>query len=63
MIKRQDQFNRALTEKLLTYATGRELGISDRGELDSILEQFEQSEDGLRDLLTILVESSIFQHK
>ena len=63
MIKRQDQFNRALTEKLLTYATGRELGISDRGELDRILTQFEQSEGGLKDLLTILVESSIFQHK
>ena len=63
MIKRQDQFNRALTEKLLTYATGRELGISDRGELDRILTQFEQVKGGLKDLLTILVESSIFQHK
>ena len=60
LLMRKDQFNRCLTEKLLTYALGRQLGINDRPEIDHILDQLDEN-SGLRDLIRLIVTSETFQ--
>ena len=60
LLMRKDEFNRCLTEKLLTYALGRQLGINDRPELDHILSQLDEN-SGLRDLIQLIVSSATFQ--
>ncbi len=60
LLMRTDQFNRCLTEKLLTYALGRQLGINDRPEIDHILAQLDEN-SGLRDLIQLIVTSKTFQ--
>jgi hypothetical protein len=54
---------RCFVLKLLTFATGRELGFSDREEVERIISQC--SEDGYRagDLLHAVISSNIFQYK
>ena len=60
LIDRQDQFNRCLTEKLLTYALGRELEVGDRPSVDNILAQLDDKNGGLRDLIRLVVLSKSF---
>ena len=60
IIKREGQFTRSLTEKLLTYATGRELVPSDRPAIDAILREMRQDNKGLRDLIEAVVLSEVF---
>ncbi len=57
---RQDQFNRCLTKKLLTYALGRELEVGDRPGIDQILAELEDQKGGLRDLMRLVVLSKPF---
>ena len=54
---------RCLTNKMLTYATGRELEAADRGEVDFIMKRLAQKENRLRDLVKLVVESKIFLNK
>ena len=61
LLARQDQFNRCITEKLLTYALGRQLDINDRPEVDHILSQLDE-DHGLRDLIQLIVGSETFQN-
>ena len=60
IIKREGQFTRSLTEKLLSYATGRELVPSDRPAIDAILREMRQDNKGLRDLIEAVVLSEVF---
>ena len=60
LLARQDQFNRCITEKLLTYALGRQLDINDRPGVDHILSQLDEGH-GLRDLIQLIVGSETFQ--
>ena len=60
IIKREGQFTRSLTEKLLSYATGRELVPSDRPAIDAILREMRQDNKGLRDLIEEVVLSEVF---
>ncbi|MDE0767141.1 MAG: DUF1592 domain-containing protein [Opitutaceae bacterium] len=60
MIKRTDQFTRCLTEKLMTYALGRELDPRDRPVIDSILEDLDEDQGGLNDLIEAIVLSGSF---
>ncbi|MDB4664769.1 DUF1592 domain-containing protein [Verrucomicrobia bacterium] len=60
IIKREGQFTRSLTEKLLTYATGRELVPSDRPTVDAILREMKQDNKGLGDLIEAVVLSKVF---
>lgn len=60
IINRQGQFTRNLTEKLMTYALGRELGINDRPAIDRILAELEDRDGGLRDLVRLIVLSEPF---
>ncbi|HIG27843.1 MAG TPA: DUF1592 domain-containing protein, partial [Verrucomicrobiales bacterium] len=60
MVDRTEQFNRCLTEKLMTYALGRELEIGDRPATDKILDELESNKGGLRDLIRLVVTSEPF---
>ena len=54
---------RCLTQKLLIYATGRQLEAVDRGEVERIVAALGERGDRLRDLVHLVVESDIFLNK
>jgi len=58
-----DLLARTLTKKLLTFATGRELGFSDRTEIERIVHASREQGHGVRDLIHLVVASEIFQNK
>lgn len=60
LIERHETFTRSLTEKLMTYALGRELEIGDRPSTDKILAELRASNGGLRDLVRLIVQSKPF---
>jgi hypothetical protein len=60
LVDRQDQFNRCLTEKLMTYALGRELEVGDRPSIDRISKKMAGIDKGLRDLIQAIVASQSF---
>ncbi len=61
--ERKSLIVRCLTEKMLTYATGRRLEAIDRGEVDKIIEKLSKNGDRLRDLVHLVIESEIFLKK
>ena len=61
LTNRQDQFARAMTHKLVTYALGRPLSFADRGEVDRITGELRRSGDGLRSLIKLIVISDLFR--
>ncbi|MEM7010403.1 MAG: DUF1592 domain-containing protein [Verrucomicrobiota bacterium] len=61
LLEDPDQIARCLTEKLLTYATGRSLGFSDREAVEEIVVQIRDQNYGLRSLIHAIVQSDIFQ--
>ena len=63
MIRDTGQFSRNLTTKLMTYATGRKMTVSDRPEIDEIVRQLQSSRGGLRDLVKSVVTSDAFLAK
>ena len=63
LLDRKELVTRCLTTKMLTYATGRKLEATDRGEVDKILEELNQYDNRLRDLVNLVVQSSIFLNK
>jgi len=58
-----DRLARTFAAKLLTFATGRELGFSDRTELDRIVSDTAKNNHRLRDLLHRIIQSDIFLNK
>ena len=60
LVDREDQFTRCLTQKLMTYAMGRELGIGDRPSVDKILVELQDTKGGLRDLIRLIIMSKPF---
>ena len=54
------KFIRALTNKLMEYALGRQMEISDRPEIDRILEKVDKEKLGFRDLVVEVVTSELF---
>jgi len=58
---RKKDFQRCLTEKLLTYALGRGVEYYDAPAVDGIIEKAEQAGGGLREILHGLTESAPFQ--
>ena len=63
LMKRKLLVVRCLTEKMLTYATGRQLETVDRGEVDRIVSELTKKEERLRDLVHLVVQSKIFLSK
>jgi hypothetical protein len=63
LLQDKDLIARALTGKLLTYATGRAPGLGDRPDIDAILHKLRDKNYGLRTLVHEIVQSRIFQTK
>jgi hypothetical protein len=63
LMEREPQVVRCLTEKMLTYATGRLLEAGDRGEVDRIGAELKKSGNRLRDLVQLVVQSDIFLNR
>lgn len=59
----EDLLAKTLATKLLIFATGRELGFSDREEIERIVKTSAQTGHGVRDLIHLVVASEIFRHK
>ena len=63
LMKDKDQLTRALTIKLLTYATGAAPGPAERAEIETIVEQVRNKNYGLRSLVHEVVGSELFRSK
>lgn len=59
----KDQVLRALTGKLLTYATGAGIRFSDRPEVERITAAVTAKDSGLRTLIHAIVQSPVFREK
>ena len=59
----QDRVARCMIEKLLTFASGRAMGFSDRSEIDKLVAQSKAKGHALRDLIHAVVQSEIFRSK
>ncbi len=60
---RQDQFARAMVHKLTAYALGRPLSFGDRADVDKVTMQLRRKEDGLGELITLVINSNLFNSK
>lgn len=63
LLEREQQVAHCLTEKMLTYASGRRLEITDRGEVDRIVSELKGKGNRLRDLVHLVVQSKVFLNK
>ncbi|WP_234952306.1 DUF1592 domain-containing protein [Rhodopirellula baltica] len=63
LLKDPDQLAKSLITKWLTFATGREMGFSDRQEIESLTRQSAQRGHGLRTMLALVIASDIFRTK
>jgi hypothetical protein len=63
LLARKEQFAKALTEKLLTYSTGRKSTFHDQAEIDRIVAGVAESGYGLRALVADVADSEIFRRK
>jgi hypothetical protein len=61
--KRQVDFYRCLSEKLLTYAIGRGMEYYDATTIDLLVERLEENDGKLRELIYGIVESAPFQKR
>lgn len=61
LLGRKDQFAKCLTEKMLTYALGREMGYQDRPQVDTIAFSLAERGYGLSDLVALIVSSEVFR--
>ena len=63
LVENIDIFGKCLAEKLLVYATGRDLSYREKVELDGIVEQVRMKGNGFQDLIVALVLSESFRTK
>ena len=63
LMDRQDQFSRAMVHKMTTYALGRSLSFSDNADIDNLVVQFRKQGDRLGDLISLIVQSNIFNSR
>ena len=61
LANKEDLVVRHLTTKLLSYATGRQMGALEREELDELLLQSQKNGNHIRDLMHLVVQSEIFR--
>ena len=63
MTRDLDLFSRNLATRLMVYATGRRMGVSDRPEIDAMVATLESDRGGLLDLVKYVVTSDAFLSK
>lgn len=59
----EDLLARSFASKLLTFATGREMGFSDRELIDDIVIESKRSGHGIRDLIHLIIQSPVFRSR
>ncbi len=62
LLANSEPFAHCLTERLLTYGTGREFGFSDRAAIAAIAQRANERGNGLRTLIHEIALSDLFQH-
>jgi len=63
LLEHRKEFAHCLAEKLLTYALGRELGYSDRDEIEAVVRTTAQDGNGLRRLIVTIVQNPLFSRR
>jgi hypothetical protein len=63
LLRDKDQIARALTTRLVTYATGAPATTADKAEIDAIVGRIRERDYGLRTLVQEIVQSKLFQYK
>jgi hypothetical protein len=63
LLQEKDQIARALTQKMVTYATGAAPENADKAEIEALLRKVRDKDYGLRTLLHEVVQSKLFQNK
>jgi hypothetical protein len=63
LLAHPEEIAKCVTEKLITYATGQPVGLSDRPAVNLILAQSKPTDYGLRTLVHAIVASELFQQK
>ena len=63
LLTQERQVAKSFLTKLLTFATGREMGFSDRQAIERLVDQSEKSEHRLADMIHLVVASSLFQNR
>jgi len=63
LAKDEARLARTLATKLLTFATGREMGFSDRAEIARIVKKSAEQQYRIQDLLHLVISSQIFKEK
>ena len=63
LMKNQEPFLRCLSEKMFTFALGREMSIVDRPQIQGAVDHLQQNDLTLRSLIQYLVASSAFNQK
>ena len=63
LVARKDRFTETLTEKLLTYATGRSMTFRDAMEIKEIAAMNSENGNGLRDLIELVANSRTFKRR
>jgi hypothetical protein len=63
LLENKKSFALCLTEKLMTYGLGRELGYSDRDEVESVVAKAAADGSGLRALILAIVQSPAYSRR
>ncbi|MFT5093653.1 MAG: hypothetical protein ACI93T_002482, partial [Porticoccaceae bacterium] len=63
VVRHIDRFGQCLSEKLMTYATGRHLSYADRHEISTIVQRTREASGGFQDLFIALILSETFATK
>jgi hypothetical protein len=63
LTKKRNQFARAVVRRLMTYALGRSLELSDHEAVDHLTDDFLQSGCNLRELIQMIATSDVFGSK
>jgi hypothetical protein len=63
LLENKKSFALCLTEKLMTYGLGRELGYSDRDEVESVVAKAAVDGSGLRALILAIVQSPAYSRR
>ncbi len=63
LLQDKERVVRCVVEKLLTFACGREMGFSDRAEIQRIVTALRSSGHGMRDLVHAVIQSDIFRNR
>ena len=63
LLRDRDRLAKTLSSKLLVFASGREMGFSDRRAIDEIVQRSAEQGHGIQGLIRLVVHSEIFQSK